>query len=438
MKPLDYLAREAVFDSDVAEAAHRALSRYPDLHPNLAMNPALSNMTWLSLFSDNPNATIAKALVGRDLPHELREVVIANETRETVLAEFVLHNQLTVDELGAIPSALRKGRLAEALVNATWVDVPTRFTLAERVGLIERIRLVCDPVIGEHPIPSGLLDAAVFAKPVKAKAMRSASLSLLLHRHPESITDLLATGNDAAVTAVAGSPVVCAANIDAVVDAISALQAESRKFAVLALVANPRLSADNVAGVVADERLSAPERSEAQLALARRKVAEAVIEPYKEVSRATLQRLLRRALPSEYRPHGRPAELLAVLGNPELGSDAPVVAKALAVLRDDRIWGATIQERWVDLINADPDLASDSAHNTAVSGCTGQESSDTTGLIDIGHLHPWSLQTWHLASFAANAAALLGPDAAAWETLLSLFNSFTGTVGDLLEVSRSI
>ena len=438
MKPIEYLARDAYFDVDVAETAHQALARYPELHEHLALNINLSVKTWLLLFNSSPNAAITKSLVGRPLTHELRAVVIAKEKRDTILAEFVSHNPLTAEELAQFEPSRIKGRLAKVLINSDWVSKSTKLNLCNKVDLIERIRLVCDPSFIDEPIPVGLFDKKILAKPINAKAKRSSAYSLLLYQHPELVSNLLSTGNDAAITAIAGSPAVSQENIDLIIDVISKIKVENRKYAFLALIANPRIGVDRLNTIVGDKRFNVEEHAEARLAISRRKVKSAITTSYKEVNGDELRCILTRSLPNEYRPSGRPAEMLNILGNAALGSDELVLVRSLSELQNDYIWGAVIAERWPEIIDVDPELKiaqlSDSENSNFEIDC------DDKLRINIEMLNSlsWQLQSRHLASFSESLAQKLGNNSAAWETFLTLFNSFNGPISELLEVSRSI
>ena len=116
---------------EVAEVCQRVLATREELAAHLCHNPELTTSVWLKLWgAKRPPADQAIALVSRPLDPERRAVVIRRETRTTVLAPFLAHNRLELDEQQLLAG---NDQAAELLLEHRWLDHSLRKPIALRV-----------------------------------------------------------------------------------------------------------------------------------------------------------------------------------------------------------------------------------------------------------------------------------------------------------------
>jgi len=431
MSALEHLARNDFADRGVADVVHRALVRRTEVHPALAENPNLSPSAWMLLYTPKSSIPVSKLLVGRTLDNERLRLVLTTESRDSVLAACISCNVITDAEVALIPARRRRGRTAAAIAAATSVSVQTRISLVAQLGLIDRLLLAGEPGICiDDTCVASWFPRSVLDQPVRSKSVRSAAYALLLHHRRSLVDVLISSGNAAAVIAAASSPAAEDSPDGTLLRAVMDLRADDRKFALMAFSANPRISPATLQHLVNDQRLHPSEIDQVSETLHRRRNDDPVLD-YDKVERPLLDRLLRRALPSEYRPGGRPSELLAIAGNPALGSDVERVHNALDTLLHHSVWGPTVSSYRCGTA-AVCDLQSD-----ALSDEHGQVP-DAAIIHRLGEYQPSLSPGLLYDAFTSVATETLGDDANAWESLVSLFDTFTGTAKELIDVATSL
>jgi hypothetical protein len=431
MSLLEYLAQSRFFDKSVAEVVYKALHRRKELHNALAGNPCLSDSLWELMYNTNSTTKIAKLLVGRPLNNLQVKKVLSMEKRDSVLSSCISANTITDEEVEFIGDNLKKGQTAAAISAKITVSERIRISLLPELGLIERLILAGDPKINvsdkvvESWFPKSVLDQAV-----RSKSIQSSGYALLIYKRKSIVKMLISSGNSSAIIAVASSPAAEDGINGKLLDSIMNLGIDDRKYALMAYSANPRIDPATLKKLVIDHRLTPIEKSQINETINRRRNDDLIIN-YDDAESPILNQILRRAMPSEYRPDGRPAELLAIIANPALGTDFLRVQEALESLERHKVWGPTIKSYFnkVEVLSNEENGEEFYKNNHILL------SASESGLH---HYQPTQIPEWLYSEFKTLAIEKLGSDANAWETLVSLFDSFTGSAYDLIEIAPSL
>lgn len=417
---------------EVAEVCQRVLATREELAAHLCHNPELTTSVWLKLWgAKRPPADQAKALVSRPLDPELRAVVIRRETRTTVLAQFLDHNRLDLDEQQLLAGNDHAGEL---LLEHRWLDHSLRKPIALRVKglhLLEDLAYAPLDDYSDEEIRALLLTYGQWVGiGVRGRQMsvRHALLRVLFGRRPQTIDTVLSPSMpvdshlDELLTSAAGSANLTGAQARAIarIDAAgtSSLSGDgvSRlKYCLLALLANPRCPHDVATAFekvpVSDLRNAAKRRLENPV----------ITESFSAVvDDAHLTMLVRRASSYSgdygYRP-GRPVELVDLARNPALGAERS--AQVLGELHgsvDPRLLDAHRAE--IAALHPDADLPV----ATAATPSGPQNAATPQYLQDALTL----------------AAERLGTDPVRWETLIGLLDDYEGEFAELVELAENI
>lgn len=403
---------------EAAEACQQALLHRKETWEFLACNPNLTPATWKRLWGNSkPSAAVAKTLVGRELPRDLRAVVIAKETRVSVLNVLIEHNTLDVDEQSAL---LDKELACEELLKQSWFAAELRKRAALTAGgaaLLHELAYSPAEMFTEDEVEDLMVHqhrwSGFLSRP---SAQNARAMRVLFGRRPEAGRGLLkgAAPRSEMLTALAGSANLTAeqaaaiAKVNADVCSLSTTEAEDLRYCLMALVANPRCPLAVVRALMA----ALPLNRDISQSAGRRLDKEAVYGSLGELSdHEQIDWVLNRACPASgsfgYR-QGRPIELVELAGNPNLDQ-----------AQKDRLSKALVEEIEPELLVLHPEL--------------GISPPVQTRLVKSEPALPqWYVRAMEFAS------ERLGEDAQKWETLIGLVDDFDGNFEELVELAEAI
>lgn len=452
----------------VRQSFEQAASLHPELRSALAANPHLSQDSWSVLFASKKLSNDdAHALVSRRLTDEQLVVVFRRERRVTVLLASLHHNNLPsalVDEV--LADANTPAKFLEALLERDTLSSAQRLAAGRRVGGVALLEaLVTTDLATGAPIGSlGEVitalsalaeDAEVNAEGARGKRELSFVLQLAFEGFP-ALADLASLHPASAVrAAAAGSRHLGSAAADDLLAKELPLLAHSHRaaYTLMALCANPVVAPELVVKVsqhVADlkapgyELYSAFASLRSVCASRANRFNRQLTDSYAAVEDSELLRfLLRRSMPNESRPLGRPFDQMALRTNPALSSEeaqmlqerlfllqhsSPLLRRALAAFahsNGDRPWaGALLEsvlpsplERFPEPTPVDP---------TRLNELTLEFFADQLTLPGGG--------------VGDYLASQLGTDPKRWETFFSLLDSIPGTrsVADLATMAATV
>lgn len=453
------VAAKTEFPETVRPVVESLILRNPALRPHLALNPSLSEATWLDLYKAKPlpKASIAESLAGRGLSKTQRLHVLEHERRGKVLKALVAANELDREEqerLLASPGFTEA--VAVEMIEAPWCDDDLKKPLALKVGgqvLLSYLASAPDSVFPTDEAATLLSDFRSWGPSLsddspRGKRARSQALAQLLSRRPDLLPAALVPGqHDSVVTAAAG----CRHLLDVTLQYQAAgfvpgqadvpLETLQRKeFLLMALVNNP--PADP--GLVDDVIRLAERHGMFKLANSARsrkvKHPEALTTPYELLEdQEALRWIAFRVLPSEYKPDGRPFDVPALGANPNLpdvfaeriraglahgtigealGQDLPAAVAAFAAAHPGLV--GDVDDFAHDPVRYSPDpfrRGFDAPEATVLTW-------PVASLVYDDYLH----QTVELA------ITRFGVNPSAWESFLTLVEEFDGSVGELLDL----
>lgn len=421
------LASFGVLPNDVGEICFSILSKDSSLVGFLCDNSALPFTVWKSLYLSKLSVSDATNLVSRSLPEDLVDLVVRSEKRSKVLCSLIEHNSLSLENQRLIavnnqdapkkallyssychPSVRRF--LAESVQNVPLleemvIDSSESFTHADRVKLVENF--------------SDLVDSSSFRE-------ISFLLSLLFFRYPELIAHAVFSDNSSVLTAACGSIHARDEDLVKVFTAKSSEFLSDNSFALMALAANPAASLRTVEllreSIVPIKNL----QQVIPVCDARIRRANDSIE-FLDLcdDTAVLSVLVHRALPSEYKPQGRPLDMALLAVNPHISaSDRDLLVNALGYA-DDRIF-KVLPSRVSSKIFEYQKILNTPETGSVVSSLFSGANDRVPEFISL------------LQDHLDKAVDVLGNSVPAWECFLSLLDDFSGSFDDLLHVSRNM
>ena len=422
MRPLSRwdIAASGNFPDEVASACLSVLARDPLIWDYLAQNRALPADVWLHVWGARRQpAARAEALCARNLPRALRDAVLVRESRVGVLSALIRANVLDTDEQERLVASAPPAVL-DVLAQQPWLSVKLRRAAVESASPITLLRELAYDRFGlfsDEDAAAALSEPALRgAEPAR---LRSVYLRALLFHRPGVLSSVLSDGGcDSIATAAAGSVTLSAADaarlaVAPSVDPVGELK--SRRFTLMALVANPVVPLDVVeqvqevvkaAGATHDFELS----NLLQAVERRLRFGSVVsVSSGQELSREASAALLRRGMPSEWSP-GREIELLMVVTG--VGPTEEERAQA---------WSALQNVATVDLLER---------HAEALDA-SGWGAPKPLG----GPVLPAQDPRQHVWDMLADK---LGASATRWENMLGLLEGFEGSLEDLLDVSVAL
>lgn len=396
----------------------------------LCWNPTLPDALTAKLISRKVPAGEAKVLCSRRLTPDLVTQLLNVERRDSVLGVALRAHRYDDDTLVPFVSASRA--VADLLASGRDRDRSARVVAAPHSSLAARLLVAGDfpDSFSTSEIAQWLANETLWPEPRRAPRRE---LARLLWLRPELIATITPASNPALVMTAAGSPALRDDKARAAV--VNAVVAQGERFALLALVANPFISMTELDAVA--HGLPSYLVSEFQDARHKRRNQPNAQTDLKTVEDpSTLASLLRRAFPSDFRPHGRPLEILELSKNP-------------GIERDHRIQALRASSY------GHPELAAEFAVALAELGAASDESStyydpDQPGghaydpaLVDQSSCGDVSVSRLPTSAalrkqFAAAAALACNQDAERWETLWGLVCTFEGTVSELLAVATML
>jgi len=401
-----------------AEACQQALLHRKETWDSLACNPNLTSTTWKRLWgTGKPSASVAKTLAGRELPRELRAIVIANETRSSVLGVFIEHNVLDEDEQNAL---LDKQRACDELLKQPWFLPGLRKRAAIIAGGASLLHeLAYSPIERftagevEDLLTNTYRWTGFLSRP---SAQNARSLRVLFGRRPEAGRGLLkgTAPRSEMLTALAGSAnltdeqATTIAKIDGDISTLSSTEADELRYCLMALVANPRCPLRVVRALTA----TFPLNRDISQSASRRLDKDAVVGPLSEIDdHDQIEWLLNRACPASgsfgYR-QGRPVELLELSGNTNLDQS-----------QKDRLGKALAEDIEPELLSLHPELGMAPAKQSRTAKAEPS-------------LPQWYVQAMEFAS------KRLGGDPQKWETLIGLVDDYEGNFEELVELAEAL
>jgi hypothetical protein len=353
-------------------------------HPVLCTGHALTDHQWRTLWRAKLPVNSAVSLVSRPLSSEQVDLVLACEKRSTVMSAMFKFTEMSLQQQRTALSVVAGSGFA-ATVMTTPLDPEILALAAGRLDGVHRL----DWCVNNPSVSDDDTLEAIFAADQAAKQslwQRSRLIVKAIHSRPGLVDALfeLDTIPDSAITALAGSRLIASP------DRQERFVATGNEFATLAFVANPVVSLELVAKVDATSYKVAD-------AVRRRKQSEVatVTEPYDTVSDpAQLNWLLRRAMPSSFKPAGRPWDLVVLGRNQHIVDDAA--------------------RRIYDILEGSGDLVDAASINHTRAHLAGRLSLvETEPVCDLGF---WSTTNTWFAERYEQPRWVLDPDARPWSS----------------------
>ena len=422
------IASFGVLPNDVGEVCFGILSKDASLSEFLCSNSSLPFTVWKSLYLNKPSLTDASNLVSRSLPDDIIDLVVKSEKRSKVLCSLIDHNSLSLENQRLIavgtqdapkktllyssfchPSLRRF--LAESIQNVPLleemvIDSSDSFTHSDRVKLVENF--------------SEIIDSSSFRE-------ISFLLSLLFFKYPYLIPYAVNSDNSSVLTAACGAIYAKDADLVKVFTNKSSEFLSSNSFALMALAANPSASLQTVQFL--KDSLASLKNLQQVIPVcdARLRRANDSIEFLDLCNDSDiLSVLVHRALPSEYKPQGRPLDMALLAVNPNVSdSDRILLVDALSY-SDERIF-KVLPSR----------VSSKIAEYRKMLDGVDSISATNTSFFDID-IPPVPDFISSLQGSLNTAIDVLGCSLPAWECFLSLLDDFSGSFDDLLHVSKNM
>lgn len=300
---------EEVFDK-LATAENR---------PLLRASTALSKRQWFCLWEKNLPSDQAALMVGHDLDADQAKIVIEDERRGSVLL-LLFHRPILDKDQQELVLRRAKGSTFPALVMRTdHLDPSLLSVAAERLTGVERLEWIAGNLgtFDDESAFAAVIDAV--SEDISIRDMRSLNRSVgkIIATRPGLVSRLASQVPVPTQlrTALASSRHLVKESDQANLFA----DLEDSKFAALAFVANP------VAHESLVRNLATHDSPEVRVAAKKRLEPDfhRVDTPFESVSDpSTFARLLRRCLPSTFRPEGRPVDLAALALNDLLDLDS--------------------------------------------------------------------------------------------------------------------
>jgi hypothetical protein len=446
----------------------------------LCRNEFLTPRQWEQLWSADLAAEDAAWMVSRALTPAQIDRVTAVERRSSVLLSMGRYNDLDEQTLLRMVDRVASSTFAVQVMSFPGATEAVRTAAAAHLTGAPRLQWVAAHTDGVAPdvLAAEILSAAEAMVSTTKKNESSKPELALRHLRTfndavtkclaadPSVLDLLVQPGSVPLalrTILAGSRHLHAAAQHAVLDDFDTVE----EFTALAFVANPVADREIVAHFTAE---SFPYRVRAAAKKRLDDTAPAVSESYETVSDpAVLTKLLRRALPNQYRTDGRTQDLVALAHNPALSDDAAAsVAAALETavprtvpathLDSARTHLATRRNETPPPPCAEIGFWSETAPPfqtyqqppTALHLDPNQRPSPPEAVeAAMAHLAPRSLAVFKeydltMAAYESRAdlhtfvVAALGDDATRWEMLIALSKTHRGSLEKLLSATRRL
>jgi hypothetical protein len=411
------------FPEDVGEICFSILSRDSALIPSLCQNENIPSTSWINLYKSKLSLTDAINLVSRPLPSDIVDLVVKSEKRGKVLCSLLQHNSLSLDSQRLIAVHTQDAPKKTLLYSKDCHPSLRKFIAKDLSGipLLEEITL--DPANSfSHEERVDFLNN--FSSLVDSSSFKEISflLSLLFFRYPELIPIGLYSSNSSVVVAACGSVNACDSDLADFIKNTVEPFSEANIFALMALAANPATSLKTVSSLLAAcqpfDRLTQVV-SVCSSRLKRGNEAVPFLDLLEDESMLSL--LVSRSLPSEYKPSGRPLDMVLLFVNPNISLEDKLILKNLLYhFIDPRIFKVLP----VRVLAALPsDLLSYKMTAPILDDATSQEPSD---FIDA------------LNQQVSQACETLGTSTSSWECFFSLSDEFEGSFQELLQIAKSV
>jgi hypothetical protein len=286
----------------------------------LRSNEALTKYQWMRLWEKGLPASEAAALLNNDLDEGQVELVLRTEKRGSVLSSLFRKDLLSAEQqVRAVSSA--SGSSFAALVMATpFFKEECLFEAAKFLDGLDKLEwmLANADSYKEQEIFDVLMEVAGKKLPIREIKSFNRLVSKAFAVRPGLLDQVFSTGSIPGLlkTSIASSRwLVSLKNQEVLRDGFGS----DDEFAALAFVANPVVD-DSVIEPLATH---ASEKVKAAVLRRKKYPAQRVSEPFESVSdKDTLERLLRRCLPNQYRFEGRPSDLTALALNDNVDQES--------------------------------------------------------------------------------------------------------------------
>lgn len=278
---------------------------------HLCQNKHLTTRQWYALWREKLPAEQAVTLVTRPLDTDQCDLVLATEHRSSVIGALLTCNELNVNQCDVLLQHKPGGSVVRALMRATYLDDATRARVAQYLTGVDRLDWCVNSGVSNE---TETLAAIQMCDSVKSEMWRRSQLvTKALYTFPNIVNALFDLDElpESAQVALAGSHLV--------VDEAKQYRLAScdNEFVALALVANPVLH-DAVLDAVTHEspKVATAVRNRKGRTTARIATSFASVDDPEQ-----LNWLLRRSLPSSFKPDGRQNDLVAIALNPNLSPE---------------------------------------------------------------------------------------------------------------------
>lgn len=400
----------------------------------LCSNPWLSQSAVSLLLARHLTASDAKTLVSRRLSPSNLTLLLRSERRGSVITAALRSTRYDDAQLDAHVTTSRA--VADIIAGDRLRPAAMRCRAARCAGLKERLLVAGDvpAEFGDDEIQEWLSDESLWPEPRRAPR---AELARLLWLRPSLLGRVRPGDNKTLITTAAGSPALTDPRSRASV--VEAVMASGERFAVMALLANPRLDVDETDGY--EDSLSDALRNDLLDARHNRRYQpRSFTVTADEIDPATLKWLRRRSFPSDFRPFGRPLEILELSTASEMAlSDRIDALRTTAAGHPElhpEITAALTALGYTDPVSQLVDEADEYRDHVSLQS-SGHTDDDAAAVAET----PVSRLGWDQHArrrFLVSALSACGNDHTRWENLWGLLGSFEGSVGELLTVSTML
>lgn len=324
-----------VANLNLPDAVFAAWADRPALSGLLRQNPYLPEPIWIQLYEKGIDSHAASTMIDSALSEAQIDHVIAVEKRASLLVQLLGGHEAarTPDRLVAIAAKCGSQKLAETLLDAGldeahWHLIEAKFDPATKLA-----HACFNDDLDDAALVEMLSTIDTWWGKSRRYQVRKLALDYVLNTRPQLVAQLAVTPVPAGLTsALAQSRHLLDEDQQwAVVHATATNREPARhcdKFTAFALINNPVCHATVVREF---ERHDDYEVVDAALRITDN--GNRPIEtPFEEVTDPMqLMRLIRRCMPNQYKPVGRPWDLLALANNPAVtGETADKIASTLA------------------------------------------------------------------------------------------------------------
>lgn len=390
------------------------------------------------------SAAAATKLLGREVTIARLHGWAAKERRSGPLRALMEANATSIDDEFVDTLGKARADVLGAAICGDGVSADKALSLLDRVDPQARLAWLAgsDPkVVGDDDVAAALASYPDWAGDIKARARRSSWCALMIAIRPGLISKLLVTGqHDSMVVAIAGSASLIDEALQHQLFDLCLASPHQYDFAVVALAANPAThqSVRERFCTVGPNKVD-PQRLDDAKRFASSAVGPQRVPVSQVCDEDILVKLLRRALPNDYKHLGRPALAWSLCFNDHLDEAHYIELARLVAYCADPSADAHLP-RWAaeaaagHLAGRFP--AVDEAFAPAKAPPSASHTAGESGGVDLSQ--PARVMAWDYNTDITDAVAeALGDDPQAWRVALSLVDEFHGSCEELVATARA-